>query len=93
VCPLEGECAWRGSDPITDPAVGSAGVSRPQGRFEGSDRQARGRLMAALVGRAVAIDDVAPVMGREPADALRLVDALVAEGLCVRDDLAVRLPS
>ena len=31
-----------------DPAVGSADVSVRQARFEGSDRQARGRLMKAL---------------------------------------------
>ncbi len=34
-----------------DPALGSSGVSVRQARFEGSDRQARGRLMKALVGR------------------------------------------
>ena len=48
VCPLETLCAWRrtGGD---DPAPGSAGVSGTQSRFGGSDREARGRLMRALV--------------------------------------------
>ena len=92
VCPLAGECAWRGSDPEADPAAGSAGVSRTQARFEGSDRQARGRLMAALVGRAVEIGEIAPVMGRDVSEAQRLLDDLLAEGLCVREDDTVRLP-
>ena len=92
VCPLAGECAWRGSDPEADPAAGSAGVSRTQARFEGSDRQARGRLMAALVGRAVEIGEIAPVMGRDVSEAQRLLDDLLAEGLCVREHDTVRLP-
>ena len=46
-CPLEQHCAWRqrGGD---DPAPLSAGVSRPQPRFEGSNRQLRGRVLNAL---------------------------------------------
>jgi A/G-specific adenine glycosylase len=46
-CPLERHCAWRqrGGD---DPAPLSAGVSRPQPRFEGSNRQLRGRVLNAL---------------------------------------------
>ena len=49
-CPLRTTCAWNAAgraDP--DPAVGSAGVSTTQARFEGSDRQRRGLVMAALV--------------------------------------------
>ena len=38
---------WRGGAG-PDPAVGSAGVSGRQSRFEGSDRQGRGRLVDAL---------------------------------------------
>ncbi|MET0825453.1 MAG: A/G-specific adenine glycosylase, partial [Acidimicrobiales bacterium] len=46
-CPIATSCAWRGgAEP--DPAVGSAGVSGRQSRFEGSDRQGRGRLVDAL---------------------------------------------
>jgi A/G-specific adenine glycosylase len=48
-CPLADDCAWRlAGRPDPDPAVGSAGVSTRQARFEGSDRQARGRILAAL---------------------------------------------
>ena len=48
-----------------DPAVGSAGVSTRQARFEGSDRQARGRLMKALSAGPVSRSDVASVMQRD----------------------------
>ena len=42
-------CRWaRAGRPVPDPARGSAGVSTPPGRFAGSDRQGRGRLVAAL---------------------------------------------
>jgi hypothetical protein len=48
--------------------------------------------MAAIVGRAVPVDDVALVMGRDTAEALRLLADLESEGLCVRDGAVVRLP-
>jgi len=67
-------------------------VSRAQARFEGSDRQARGRLMKALVTAPVAVDRVPDVMRRGPDDAARLLDDLLRERLCVRDATSVRLP-
>ncbi|MEX1104680.1 MAG: A/G-specific adenine glycosylase, partial [Ilumatobacteraceae bacterium] len=45
-CPVVALCAWQGRG--DDPAVGSAGVSGKQARFDGSFRQARGALMKAL---------------------------------------------
>jgi A/G-specific adenine glycosylase len=92
VCPVVGSCAWHHSQ-LDDPAVGSSGVSRRQARFEGSDRQARGRLLKALTNGPVARSDVAEIMGREPATAERLVQALCDEGLCQPDRLTLRLPS
>lgn len=89
-CPLAGSCAWRGEG--DDPAQGSAGVSRTQARFGGSDREARGRLMKALTHGAVRRDAVAAVMGRDNAVALRLVDDLVRDGLVVAADDWVTLP-
>jgi len=46
-CPMARHCAWHksGGD---DPAPLSAGVSRPQSRFDGSNRQLRGRVLNAL---------------------------------------------
>ena len=90
-CPWESWCAWRGEG--DDPSVGSAGVSVPQGRFEGSDRQARGRLIKALGEGAVRVHDVARVMDRSPQVAERLLAALAAEGLVHLDpNSTVTLP-
>mgnify|MGYP001027936146 FL=1 len=80
-CPLADRCAWRGSADVADPALGSAGVSGRQARFEGSDRQARGRLMAALVEGSLPLAAAAEVMGRDALAAARLLDGLVADGL------------
>jgi A/G-specific adenine glycosylase len=51
-CPIAELCCWqtergtKGDAP--DPSIGSAGVSGRQSRFEGSDRQGRGRILGAL---------------------------------------------
>lgn len=89
-CPLRMQCRWQGRG--DDPARGSAGVSRPQSRFDGSDRQARGRLLRRLGEGSIERGAVASVMERSPTVADRLVDALVAEGLCVVRDGRVALP-
>jgi A/G-specific adenine glycosylase len=76
-CPIADRCAWRraGSPAYTGPTV------RPQ-RFEGTDRQVRGRLMAVLR------DSAEPVSGarldRAWPDApqrSRALDSLVVDGL------------
>ena len=89
-CPLVDTCDWHGDGP--DPAVGSAGVSRSQARFEGSDRQARGRLLRALTAGTVAVTEVSTVMGCDRTRAERLVQSLVADGLVVVDGDRLRLP-
>jgi A/G-specific adenine glycosylase len=50
-CPLRRTCRWQleGGD---DPAPHSAGVSRPQSKFAGSNRQVRGRILRELGGGA-----------------------------------------
>lgn len=48
-CPIAANCQWSLSGrPEPDPADGSAGVSTKQAPFEGSLRQARGRVLKAL---------------------------------------------
>ncbi len=47
-CPLRRRCAWRNSGDEQDPARTTAGTARPQGRFEGSARQGRGRMIERL---------------------------------------------
>ena len=89
-CPLSSDCSWRGEG--DDPSVGSAGVSVAQPRFEGSDRQARGRLMKALSELPVSLVAVPMVMDRPVDVAHRLVDELLRDGLIVRDGDELRLP-
>ncbi|HVX21812.1 MAG TPA: A/G-specific adenine glycosylase [Acidimicrobiales bacterium] len=83
-CPLDRRCAWAATGWATpDPAVGSAATSRPQSRFQGSDRQGRGRLVAALRRDPVAADRLAAAAGwpDDPARSALVADALVADGL------------
>jgi A/G-specific adenine glycosylase len=96
-CPVVGDCAWWQSGcPEPDPARGSAGTTRGQSRFEGSDRQGRGRLVAALreLGR-LAPHDVAGAAGwpDDPDRAVAAMASLVRDGLAVeQDDGSVSLP-
>jgi A/G-specific adenine glycosylase len=88
-CPLSAWCAWAlAGSPEPDPAVGTAGASGRQGRFEGSDRQGRGRLLAAMGRGPVAIAEVADVAGwpADEARARRIAEDLVGEGLATRID-------
>jgi A/G-specific adenine glycosylase len=89
-CPLATRCAWHGQG--EDPAPGSAGVSRAQARFDGSDRQARGRLMKALVAGEVSREQAPKVMDCSVERADRLIEALAADGLVLIDDSTVCLP-
>lgn len=91
-CPVQPWCAWRGDG--DDPAVGSAGVSGRQSRFDGSDRQGRGRLMRALGIAPVPSEGLASAMGW-PTDAdraLRVVATLIDEGLVESSSGLYRLP-
>ena len=88
-CPLAEICAWQrrgGGHP--DPAIGSAGVPARQSTFAGSDRQGRGRLVAALVRGPIAAGEVAAAAGwpDDESRARRVVDSLVAHGLAVADE-------
>ncbi len=91
-CPVAVWCSWSGAGP--DPAVGSAAVSTGQSRFEGSDRQGRGRLVAALRSGPVAGEDLAAAMGwpDDPPRAQRVAETLIGDGLAVFQDGTWRLP-
>lgn len=85
-CPLSAGCRWFGAGrPEPDPAVGSAGVAGGQSRFEGSDRQGRGRLVDALRRGPVPAGRLAAVMGwpTDPERARRVAATVVADGLAV----------
>jgi len=92
-CPLAraGACAWRRNGrPEPDPWPRGP----RQTRFEGSERQGRGRLVAALRAGPLDRDAVAAAAGwpDDPARARRMADTLVAEGLAVADGGTLRLP-
>lgn len=89
-CPLRQLCVWKGEG--VDPAPASAGASKPQGRFEGSDRQARGRAMRAVADGITTLAALTKTMGVEEDRARSLVTALVDEGLLVRSGKRFTLP-
>jgi len=81
-CPIRGRCRWA-STQLPDPAPASAGTARRQTTFEGSDRQGRGRMVAALRQRRLASGELADAAGwpDQAGRARRVADALVAEGM------------
>lgn len=95
-CPVTASCAWHAAGAAEpDPADGSAGVSTGQSRFEGSDRQGRGRLVAALRDGPIPSAGLAAAMGW-PDDqdrARRVADGVVADGLAVHQGDTFRLPT
>jgi A/G-specific adenine glycosylase len=94
-CPLRSRCRWaRGGWLAPDPARHSAGTSKPQSRFEGSDRQGRGRLIDALRRSPVKRGELAGAAGwpEDPDRARRVAEGLVSDGLArweVRGELAL----
>lgn len=95
-CPVTARCGWaRAGWPPPDPADGSAGVSVPQARFAGSDREGRGRILAALSSvESVPEADLPAVAGwpDDPARAARVLAGLVRDGLVVASDGRISLP-
>lgn len=91
-CPVREVCAWRAAGG-PDPFATSASRPRAQGRFAGSDRWHRGRLVDALRGGPIVADRVPPAAGTHDVErAHRLATALVREGLAVWDGDELRLP-
>ena len=96
-CPIASWCEWRGAG-----YPDNAPEKRPrQAKFEGSDRQARGRIMALLrrstepVPRDEAMAAASEGAGgtpRDPAQPRRAYDSLLADGLVIEMDDAARLP-
>lgn len=96
-CPIAAWCEWRGAG-----YPDNAPEKRPrQAKFEGSDRQARGRIMALLrattgsVTRDAAIAAASETIAARPRDTAqpqRAYDSLIADGLIVESDGQARLP-
>lgn len=96
VCPVADHCTWRlaGGPDGPDPAAGTAGSGRRQSTFKGSDRQGRGRLVAALRTGPIDVERIADVTGwgDDPDRASRVADGLVADGLAEYADGVLVLP-
>ena len=83
-CPLRKDCAWANAG--FPPAE-----VRPRGQsWKGTDRQARGRVMAALrrSPEGISIDEAvaaARLEGADPEQAPRVIEALISDGLVAED--------
>lgn len=88
-CPLAGQCAWL----IAGRPDTAADRRAPQARFEGSDRQVRGRIMAAL--RAsddpLSLDEVR-TLWPDQEQLERALHSLLTDGLAVAEQDMLRLP-
>ena len=90
-CPVAKVCRWNieGGD---DPAPRSAGVSRPQSRFEGSDRQIRGRILTQLRLSSLTTNAlIARLDGAEPLRCQDVLEGLIRDGLVERRARRVQL--
>jgi A/G-specific adenine glycosylase len=92
-CPIETSCGWRlhGGD---DPAPASAGTSKPQARFVGSNRQARGKLLKVLVAGGVMRNKAEYAMGlvQQPDRAEMIIESLLADHLIIDVNGMLQLP-
>lgn len=90
-CPVASICRWR-REGGADPAPNSAAVSRPQPTFRGSDRQARGLVLAALRERPRSTSQLLSQLGDVGATrGVSVVAGLVADGLIERKGRLVQL--
>jgi A/G-specific adenine glycosylase len=88
LCPLRSMCAWVGAG-----MPARSGPARRTQQWHGSDRQARGALMAAL--RAAEAEVEVPALAAcwpDPLQRARALDGLVADGLVEPTAVGYRLP-
>jgi len=88
-CPVQRWCSFAKLGPDTgarDPATLSAGASKPQARFEGSDRQLRGRILRIVLDSSCEIEDIVLRCGDSDnrGRVETVIATLVDEGLLVR---------
>ena len=77
-CPVARDCAWLAAGRPAQPA----GAGRRAQRYDGTDRQCRGRLLAVLRdSRAPATDADFCAVWADQAQLARALDGLVADGL------------
>lgn len=79
-CPLAAECSWRQAGYPLDDAV----MPKKQARYEGSDRQARGRLLAILRDNHEAVGQHHLLLSHQPtSQARRALQSLISDGLVI----------
>ncbi len=87
-CPIARSCAWRAA------GYPDTGDTRPlQARYAGSDRQARGAVLAVLraADGPVTLDEIIPDWP-DASQRDRAIDSLIADGLAEASDGLLRLP-
>jgi A/G-specific adenine glycosylase len=94
-CPVKNMCAYqvmRGE--VLDPAIGTAGVSVPQPKFAGSDRQVRGQILKIVAMQPVPSNEVGAAIRLEhdPERVIKLVQSLLHDGLLEENHGLLRLP-
>jgi len=93
-CPLSNYCRWKGEG--LDPSKPKTSTTNPKEKFEGSDRQGRGKLVNALRKRKIARSELEEVMGwtGDPERCKRVVAGLIKDGLVERNGkTGYRLPT
>jgi A/G-specific adenine glycosylase len=87
-CPIVAACAWQRAG-----APAYSGPARRGQAYEGTDRQARGRILGRLRSAAgpVQAEDLASVVA-DPARRRRAIDGLIADGLVEAIPTGYRLP-
>lgn len=91
VCPVASSCRWR-LEGGPDPAPLSAGVSRPQSKFEGSERQVRGRILAELRTTECTATDLQSRVVTQPSQHFAsILQSLMSDGLVEKVGRVVRL--
>jgi A/G-specific adenine glycosylase len=89
VCPIAGHCAWRQAG--YPPYLGPRGARQP--RFEGSDRQVRGIIMAAVRASDIPISgDEVQALWPDAQQRDRALGGLLADGLVIAADGGIELP-
>lgn len=98
-CPIKKWCVYASTESDIDPASLSAGASKPQLRFEGSDRQLRGAVLRIVLDSSSQSNsyDIADVLlhfsdETQSSRVGKLIDDLVAEGLLVRSGNVISAP-
>ena len=98
-CPIKQWCVYGSTESSIDPATLSAGASKPQPRFEGSDRQLRGTVLRIVLqssseSQSHNIDDVLLQFSDDTqrARVAKLINNLVDEGLLARSKNIISPP-